>query len=83
MTNSHARRSRIHPPHLWGLVGKRLQDVVVRFKVFASIIVAEKKKLMLAAVINAKCGGIFGKIPYNTPKCCSIGRPSTLRGIET
>ena len=42
--------------------------MVVSFKVFASIIVAEKKKLMLAAVFNAKCGGILGKsliIPLN------------------
>ena len=70
-------------PHWWGLRGRRLQDVVVSFKFFASIIVAEKKKLMLADGFNAKCGGIFGKIAYNTPKCCSIGRPSTLRGIET
>jgi len=57
--------------------------VVVRLKVFASIIVTEKKKLMLADGFNAKCGGIFGKIAYNDPKCCSNRRPSTLRGIET
>ena len=57
--------------------------MVVSFKFFASIIVAEKKKLMLADGINAKCGGIFGKIAYNNPKCCSNRRPSTLRGIET
>ena len=35
--------------------------MVVSFKFFASIIVAEKKKLMLADGFNAKCGGILGK----------------------
>ena len=83
MTNSYPRKTRTHLPYRWGSGGKRLQDVAEVFRVFASIIVAGKRNLMLADGFNAIYGGVFGRIDYNTPKCCSIGRPSTLRGIET
>jgi len=68
-------------PHQWGLGKSNLQDMAVGFLVFASIIVAKNIKLMLADGFNATCGGIFWLIGYNTPKCCSIGKPSTLRGL--
>ena len=68
VTKPNARRIRVFIPHWLVVRESELQDMEVSFKVFASIIVAEKKKLMLAAVFNAKCGGILGKsliIPLN------------------
>ena len=68
MTNSYPRKNKLYLPYCWGSGGKRLQDVAEVFRVFASIIVAAKENLMLAAGFNATCGGILEKsdiIPLN------------------